>query len=108
MTQALVILGLVSLIFGGLVVLWAIRARKTRGLGSGKTLALDDLVLFSERLKIRWTAGPDRKTGRIFSSRKSGSRQPDGFITGTACRSSLIACSSKRNSASGLRMASSS
>ena len=30
------IFGLVRLIFGGLVLLWAIRARKIRGLGSGK------------------------------------------------------------------------
>ena len=40
-----------------------------RGLGSGETLALDDLLLVSERLKILRTARPNRKTGRISDSR---------------------------------------
>ena len=52
------IFGLVLLIFGGLVMAWADWARKSRGLGPGKTLALDDLVLYSERLKI--VGRPDR------------------------------------------------
>ena len=58
MTQDPLIFGLVSLIFGGLVVLWAMRARKIRGLGAGETVALDDLLLVSERLKI--LGRPDR------------------------------------------------
>ena len=62
--------GLVSLIFGGLVVLWATRARKIRGLGAGETVALDDLLLVSERLKI--LGRPDRIVRQGgFSSRNS-------------------------------------
>jgi CRISPR-associated exonuclease Cas4 len=55
------IFGLVVLIFGGFLLFWAIKARKIRGLGLGKTLALDDLTLFSEHLKI--VGRPDRIVG---------------------------------------------
>ena len=58
MRNEALIFGLVLLIFGVLLLYWAIRARKIRGLGPGKTLALDDLVLYSERLKI--VGRPDR------------------------------------------------
>ena len=50
--------GLGLLIFGGLVIAWAFRARKIRGLGQGKTISLDDLLLVSERDKI--VGRPDR------------------------------------------------
>jgi CRISPR-associated exonuclease Cas4 len=55
------IFGLVVAIFGAMLLLWALRARKIRGLGPGKTVALDDLTLFSERLKI--VGRPDRIVG---------------------------------------------
>lgn len=61
MTEWALILGLGLLIFGGLLVAWALRARKIRGLGPGKSVSLDDLVLFSERLKI--VGRPDRIVG---------------------------------------------
>ena len=47
-------LGLVGL----LLVVLAMRGRKTRGLGSGETVGLDDVTLFSERLKL--VGRPDR------------------------------------------------
>ena len=43
---------------GGLLMLWALRARMAHGLGVGETVALDDLVLYSERLKL--VGRPDR------------------------------------------------
>lgn len=58
MTQYLVIFALLALVFGALVCWWALKTRKNRGLGPGKTLALDDLLLVSERLKI--LGRPDR------------------------------------------------
>ena len=58
MTAFLVILGLLALIFGALLLLWSSSTRKSRGLGAGETLALDDLVMVSERLKI--LGRPDR------------------------------------------------
>ena len=58
MTQYLVIFGLVALIFGGLLVLWVVFDAEKQGLGAGETLALDDLVMVSERLKI--LGRPDR------------------------------------------------
>src|SRR4051812_5999711 len=53
LTVALV-LGLVGL----LLVVLAMRGRKERGLGSGETLGLDDVTLFSERLQL--VGRPDR------------------------------------------------
>ena len=47
-------LGLVGL----LLVVLTMRTRVTRGLGPGKTVALDDVTLFSERLKL--VGRPDR------------------------------------------------
>jgi CRISPR-associated exonuclease Cas4 len=52
------IFGLVVAIFGVVLLLWALRARKIRGLGPGQTVSLDDLVLFSESHKI--VGRPDR------------------------------------------------
>jgi CRISPR-associated exonuclease Cas4 len=52
MTERLIFLGLGLLIFGGLFLFWAFRARKIRGFTPGITVSLDDLVLFSERYKI--------------------------------------------------------
>ena len=58
MTAFLVILGLVALIFGAMLLLWSSSTREKQGLGAGETLALDDLVMVSERLKI--IGRPDR------------------------------------------------
>jgi CRISPR-associated exonuclease Cas4 len=58
MTAFLVISGLLALIFGALLLLWSSSTRKKEGLGDGETLALDDLVMVSERLKI--LGRPDR------------------------------------------------
>src|SRR4051795_3729018 len=51
-------LGLVVLLVGALLVWWALRSREGRGLGSGETVALDDVTLFSERLQL--VGRPDR------------------------------------------------
>src|SRR3954465_9916608 len=48
------VLGLLGL----LLVILAVRGRRKRGLGSGETVALDDVTLFSERLKL--VGRPDR------------------------------------------------
>ena len=48
------VLGLLGL----LLVVLAMRGRRKRGLGSGETVALDDVTLFSERLKL--VGRPDR------------------------------------------------
>src|SRR3954454_9753485 len=48
------VLGLVGL----LLVVLAKRGRRKEGLGSGETVALDDITLFSERLKL--VGRPDR------------------------------------------------
>ena len=58
MTAFLVILGLLALIFGAVLLFWSSMTREKEGLGAGETLALDDLVLVSERLKI--LGRPDR------------------------------------------------
>ncbi|MFO0888220.1 MAG: Dna2/Cas4 domain-containing protein [Isosphaeraceae bacterium] len=58
MTEYLVIFGLVALILGALLCWWALKIRKNRGLGGGETVALDDLFLVSERLKL--VGRPDR------------------------------------------------
>jgi CRISPR-associated exonuclease Cas4 len=51
-------LGLVVLLVGALLIWWALRSRERRGLGSGETVALDDLVLYPERLLL--VGRPDR------------------------------------------------
>src|SRR3954447_8709085 len=56
--MAMLSLALVVLLVGALIVWWAVRSRKERGLGSGETVALDDLVLYSERLGL--VGRPDR------------------------------------------------
>lgn len=58
MTEYLAIFGLIALILGAVLLAWSSSTRKKQGLGSGDTLALDDLVLVSERLKL--TGRPDR------------------------------------------------
>ena len=58
MTAFLVILGLLALIFGAVLLFWSSMTREKEGLGAGETLALDDLVIVSERLKI--LGRPDR------------------------------------------------
>jgi LPXTG-motif cell wall-anchored protein len=58
-------LGLVLL--GLLLVVLSKRRRSVRGLGSGEAVALDNLMLFGERLKL--TGRPDRITrenGRLI------------------------------------------
>ena len=45
-------------VLGLLLVVLALRGRKKRGLGSGETVALDDVTLFSERLQL--VGRPDR------------------------------------------------
>jgi CRISPR-associated exonuclease Cas4 len=62
MTEWAVILGLGLLIFGVPVIAWALKIRKIRGPGPGITVSLDDLTLFSERLKI--VGRPDRIVGQ--------------------------------------------
>src|SRR4051812_17711053 len=73
-----VALGLVLL--GLLLVGLAYRGRRMRGLGSGETVALDDVTLFSERLKL--TGRPDRivRQGEylIPEEWKSSKRVSDG------------------------------
>jgi CRISPR-associated exonuclease Cas4 len=56
------VLGLVGL----LLVVLSLRGRALRGLGSGETVALDDVTLFSDRLKL--VGRPDRivRKGRHF------------------------------------------
>src|SRR4051794_41420074 len=56
--MAMLSLALVVLLVGALLVWWAVRSREGRGLGSGETVALDDLVLYSERLML--VGRPDR------------------------------------------------
>lgn len=71
-------LGLVLL--GLLLVAMAYRGRRRRGLASGETVALDDVTLFSERLKL--VGRPDRivREGEtlIPEEWKSGKRVSDG------------------------------
>jgi CRISPR-associated exonuclease Cas4 len=43
---------------GALLVWWAAHSRSARGLGGGRTVALDDTVLYSEELKL--VGRPDR------------------------------------------------
>jgi CRISPR-associated exonuclease Cas4 len=58
MKNAPVIFGLVIVLLGVVLVAWALRARKIRGLGPGKTVASDDMLLISERFQI--LGRPDR------------------------------------------------
>src|SRR4051794_36492792 len=61
-----VTLALVLGLLGVLLVVLAVRGRSVRGLGSGKTVTLDDVTLSSERLRL--TGRPDRivKQGDVF------------------------------------------
>src|SRR3954454_18171961 len=54
----LLAVALVLGLLGLLLVVFAKRGRRERGLGSGRTVALDDVTLFSERLKL--VGRPDR------------------------------------------------
>ena len=56
--EPLLLLALVLGLRGVLLVWWSVRSRERRGLGSGETIALDDLVLYSERLLL--VGRPDR------------------------------------------------
>ncbi len=56
--MAMVVLALAVVLVGALLVWWAVRSRERRGLGSGETVALDDVTLFSERLRL--VGRPDR------------------------------------------------
>ncbi len=47
-----------GLAFGAVLIWWAVRSRDVRGLGSGETVALDNVTLFSERLML--VGRPDR------------------------------------------------
>jgi CRISPR-associated exonuclease Cas4 len=71
-----VVLGLL----GSLLVVLAMRGRQRRGLGSGETVALDDVTLFSERLQL--TGRPDRivRQGELLIPEewKSSKRVSDG------------------------------
>ena len=69
MREMLFFFGLVLAIFALLVLVWALRGCKKRGLGAGETVSLDDLALFSERLKL--LGRPDRiKTGEFSYPRR--------------------------------------
>ncbi len=54
----LLAVALVLGLLGVLLVVLAVRGRRKRGLGSGETVALDNVTLFSERLKL--VGRPDR------------------------------------------------
>lgn len=56
--MAMLSLALVVLLVGAWLVWSALRARTRRGLGTGETVALDDLVLYSEKLML--VGRPDR------------------------------------------------
>lgn len=58
--------GWVLLVLGAALVYLAWRGRRARGLGSGETLSLDDVTLFSPALKL--VGRPDRivKTGKTM------------------------------------------
>jgi CRISPR-associated exonuclease Cas4 len=62
----LLAVALVLGLMGLLLVVFAERGRRKRGLGSGETVALDDVILFSERLNL--VGRPDRivKRGKTF------------------------------------------
>jgi CRISPR-associated exonuclease Cas4 len=55
---ALLAIALLLALAGLFVVILASRVRKAKGLGPGETIALDDVVLYSERLKL--AGRPDR------------------------------------------------
>lgn len=54
----LLAVAVVLVLLGALLVVFAYRGRHKRGFGPGKTVALDNVTLFSERLKL--TGRPDR------------------------------------------------
>jgi CRISPR-associated exonuclease Cas4 len=67
-------------ILGVLLVVLALRGRRVRGLGSGETVALDNVTVFSERLKL--VGRPDRivrKDGQLIPEEwKSSKRVNEG------------------------------
>lgn len=67
-------------LLGLLLVLLAKRGRRARGLGSGETVALDNVMLFSERLRL--VGRPDRilrQDGSLIPEEwKSGKRVSEG------------------------------
>ena len=69
---AALVLGLLGL----LLVVLSKRGRKLRGLGSGETVALDDVTLFSERLRL--VGRPDRiarESGRLIPEEWKSARR---------------------------------
>src|SRR5215210_327239 len=76
----LLAVALVLGLLGLLLVVLSKRGRAVRGLGSGETVALDDVTLFSERLKL--VGRPDRVVRQgehlIPEEWKSGKRVSDG------------------------------
>lgn len=58
MTDRMQFVALIIGLLGVLLILFAVRGRRARGLGSGETIALDDVSLFSSRLKL--AGRPDR------------------------------------------------
>ena len=77
---------LVLAVVGVLLIRWSFRSRQRRGLGWGETVALDDLVLSSERLKLvgqrRGTAGQagvrPASRGRSRAARITGTGRGSG------------------------------
>ena len=73
-------LALVLALLGLLLVVLARRTRRGRGLGAGETFALDDVTLFSERLRL--VGRPDRiirNDGQLIPEEwKSSKRVHDG------------------------------
>lgn len=67
-------------VLGLLLVVLSVRGRKERGLGSGENVALDNVTLFSERLKL--VGRPDRivRQGELFIPEewKSSKRVSEG------------------------------
>lgn len=76
----LIAIGIGLVLLGLLLVALAYRGRRRRGLASGETVALDDVTLFSERLKL--VGRPDRivREGEtlIPEEWKSGKRVSEG------------------------------
>src|SRR4051812_46498841 len=56
--EKVLLVALVLVLLGVLLVWSSFKARKRRGLGPGETVALDDVQLFSERLRL--VGRPDR------------------------------------------------
>ena len=67
--MAMLVIALVVVLVGALLVWWAVRSRGTRSLGGGETVALDDLVLYSDRLKLV------RRSARLIPEEWKSSKQ---------------------------------